>query len=663
MLNQSVTDKAVCGGTQDSCGWMEHPLWLRHLAPQIPETAATPAQVAAYEADWFLAHSCRETDQEASASGTRQPKEIRQIMNESLQDAFVLEWEKDTVTVTGGERGILYGTYELLQDLVTGQTIPQGVQSPACSLRMLDCWDNMDGSIERGYAGRSIWFEENSFCYDSARVRQLGRFLSSAGINMLCLNNVNVHAPAQQLIGSMLQQTAVFADLIRPFGVRLMICIDFSMPLQEGLPTADPADTRVREWWKETARKVWRAIPDCAGFLVKADSEHRPGPNTYGRTHAEGANMLAEAAAPYGGYLVWRAFVYNCMQDWRDTGTDRPCAAYEIYHPLDGLFLENVILQVKYGPFDFQVREPLSPLLVGMRRTHLAMELQLAQEYTGQQIDLYAMPPMWKELADELSGCDGMNRCGIRSMAAVSNLGRDDNWTGHPMAALNLYAFGRYAWNPDIDPKILTERWIRLSYDLSASDRRTLTEALMDSRMIYEKYTAPLGLCWMVRPNTHYGPDPYGYEFQAWGTYNRADRNKVGIDRTAGGTGYLKQYPSQMSAVYENPDTCPEGLLLFFHRLPYDWRMRDGRTLIQRIYDDHFEGYEAVLRMEEKLSAIALPEPDRSEMLLRMQKQKENAKEWCDMINTFFCRLSGIKDMHGRKIYAVDDTPGRTGNP
>ena len=323
-------------------------------------------------------------------------------MEPGLGEAYRLEAGDGGFRVTGGETGVLYGAYALIRALTRGEAAPEGVQQPYYPLRMIDCWDNMDGTIERGYAGRSLWFEGDAFHYDPARIRQLGRMLASVGVNVLCVNNVNVRYPAQELIGDLLPELAAFAALLRPFGVRLMVSVDFSMPMQCGLATADPLDEGVQAWWADTAKRVWTAIPDLAGFLVKADSEHRPGPNTYGRTHAEGANMLARAVAPFGGVLVWRAFVYNCMQDWRDTATDRPWAAYDPTCPWTGSLTDNVILQVKNGPYDFQVREPVSPLFYAMRRTRLALEFQLAQEYTGQQIDLYAMPPLWREVIDAI---------------------------------------------------------------------------------------------------------------------------------------------------------------------------------------------------------------------------------------------------------------------
>ncbi len=603
--------------------------WLKALPVPIPGTLTSPEETARFELETCL--------------GSAAVPEVSVAAD--MGDSYRIERKNGRICISGGETGVLYGAYALILASESREPLPAGTISPCYPLRVLSCWDNMDGSVERGYAGRSLWFEGGRFSYQPERIRQLGRMLASVGINVLCINNVNVHYPAQELTDKMLAELSAFAAHLRPFGVRLMLSVDFSMPLMDGLTTADPLDENVQNWWRERAGQVWQAVPDLAGFMVKADSEHRPGPNAYGRTHAEGANMLARAIAPFGGKLIWRAFVYNCMQDWRDTRTDRAKAAYELYKPLDGCFDENVILQVKHGPFDFQVREPVSPLLLDMPRTRLALEIQLAQEYTGQQKDIYAMPPMWREILDTV----GKSRLG--ALTAVSNLGRDANWTGHPFAALNLFAFGRFAWDPDRSPEQITRVWARLTYRLEDRDEETLVKWLMRSREVYEKYTATLGLGWMVTPNSHYGPNPWGYEFQSWGTYNRADRNAVGVDRTPSGTDYVSQYPENMKEKYANPQTCPDELLLFFHRLEYKYVMRDGRTLIQRIYDDHFEGYSMAEEMAKSLLALPLPPEDADEVRTRMQQQVANAREWRDVTNTFFHRLSGVDDAQGRTIY------------
>ena len=603
--------------------------WLHNCAGEIPKEIGSAYDLACFELN--------------SAFPDIQ-WHIR--LDPKMGDAYRVYPENGRWTVSGGETGILYGAYSMIRKKDSGQPAPFSAESaPAYSLRMINCWDNADGSVERGYAGRSLFFENGRFAYDPERMRELGRLLASVGLNVLCINNVNVHDPAQQLLEDWLPEAAELAAVFRPFGIRLMFSVDYSQPMRHGIPTADPLDPDVRRWWKETAASVWKAIPDLAGFLVKADSEGRPGPFTYGRNHAEGANMLAEAVRPFGGVVVWRCFVYNCRQDWRDLETDRPKAAYEHYAYLDGQFSDNVILQIKHGPFDFQVREPLSPLLLGMKKTKLAMELQLAQEYTGHQIDLYTMAPMWKEIYEELPAGN------IMSIAAVSNFGRDENYTGHPLAAVNLYTYGLFAWNPETDVKEAVSEWVRLTYSLPENDTEKLIGILLSSRRIYEKYTAPLGIGWMVTPHDHYGPNPSGYEYDLWGTYHKADRNAVGIDRTAQGTGYLMQYPESFRKKYEDAETCPDLMLLFYHRLPYSFRMKDGRTLIQRIYDDHFEGLQETEEMASVIRSIPFPGPDCEVIDVRMDMQLKNAREWCDIINTFFHRLSGMDDEKGRKIY------------
>ena len=603
-------------------------LWLNRLSPSVPAGLSDPLDLARFELS------------SAGISAILKP-------DLSMGDAYHVDPQPDgSFLISGGQAGLLYGAYRLILARLCGEDITVPFSSaPKYALRMINCWDNMDGSVERGYSGKSLFFKNGLFVYNEERMRTLGRLLASVGLNVLCINNVNVHDPAQRLLEDFLPELALLADLFRPFGIRLMVSIDFAQPLRHGVSTADPLDPAVRTWWKKAVQQVYTAIPDLAGFLVKADSEGRPGPFTYGRNHAEGANMLAEALRPFGGHVIWRCFVYNCRQDWRDTKTDRPKAAFDHYAPLDGAFADNVILQIKHGPFDFQVREPLSPLLLGMKNTNLAMELQLAQEYTGHQIDLYTMIPMWKELFNELP------EDSIMSIAAVSNLGDDENYTGHPLAAVNLFTFGHLAWDPSVDAQAAVSSWVHLTYNFSPKQKQTLVSLLLASRRVYEKYTAPLGLGWMVTPHTHYGPNPSGYEYDLWGTYHKANRDAVGVDRTHTGTGYLDQYPDSIRKKYEDPATCPDLYLLFFHRLPYSFRMQDGRILVQRIYDDHFEGLDETISMASTLFSLPFPEPDCTVIQSRMEKQLSNAREWCDVINTFFFRLSGFPDSHARKIY------------
>lgn len=594
--------------------------WLTPRMP--PEALRTPAQVAA----WELAA------EGLACSLTCVP---------DWGERFALTEASGALCLTGGEAGLLYGAYQLMQRHRLGQPWPKGVQAPAFALRMLNHWDNMDGTVERGYAGRSLFFQGGAFRADTARLRAYARLLASVGVNAVCLNNVNVAPPAQGLTDDrFLPDVAALAALFAPFGIRLLLAVDFAMPLADALPTADPLDADVAAWWSARAALVYRHVPTLLGFLVKADSEGRPGPYAYGRDHAQGAAVLAHALRPHGGVLVWRCFVYNCKQDWRDKATDRPMAAYENYAALDGHFADNVILQIKHGPFDFQVREPPSPLLLAMPATRKAAEFQLTQEYTGQQVDLYAMQGMWREFFADVPPK------GLCAVAAVANTGRDPCWTGHPFAQLNLFAYGAAAWQPRASFAHTTEAWARLTYGLAGKPLAALRDLLLQSRAVYERYTAPLGLCWMVNPGHHYGPSPMGYEYTAWGTYHRADHTAVGIDRTAAGTGYTRQYPARLRARYENPVTCPDTLLLFFHRLPYAYPMRDGRTLIRRIYDDKRLGAAQAEAMQAALQTLrgALPAATFALAEARMARQVENAREWRDVLCDFFHRLSGIAD-------------------
>jgi len=533
------------------------------------------------------------------------------------------------------------------------------VAEPKVQERILNHWDNLQGHVERGYSGESLFFKNGNIDFDPERIRDYARFLSSIGINRVCCNNVNVTPRAALMITEeLLPDTAKLASIFRDFGIRFIIAVDWCSPvLLGGLPTADPLDKAVAGWWSNAAARVYKFIPDMAGFLVKADSEFRDGPATLGRTQADGANVLARALKPHDGKVYWRCFVYNCEQDWRDTKTDRPKAAYDHFYPLDGDFDDNVILQIKNGPYDFQVREPNSPLLGAMKHTEQALELQITQEYTGQQIDLYALAVQWEEvlaapISDTRYTRDLIGN-EVSAVVAVANTGLDMNWTGHTLAQANLYAFGRMACDPHLTAKEVLTEWIDLTFGTNPALREPLLKMMLESREVYENYTTPLALGWMVNIHHHYGPSPEGYEYSRWGTYNRADIKAIGIDRTEKGTGYTKQYHPYLNELYSDPETCPEELLLFFHRLPYDYQLKDRRTLIQYIYDTHFEGGAAVegfIKTWYSLKPL-LPENAYESVMERLQRQLINAREWRDVINNYFYRKSGIPDKHGRLIY------------
>lgn len=582
------------------------------------------------------------------------------------RDGYRIQAEGQKIEIAGqSECGILYGVFHFLRLVRTGRLSELPVeQVPEMPLRIMNHWDNMDGSIERGYSGESFFYKDYEILWDE-RIVQYTRMMASIGINAIVINNVNVHERETYLItDKYLKQVKQYSDLFHQYGIRLYTCVNFAAPMELGdFDYCDPLDPEIAAWWKKATAHVYEVIPEFGGYLVKADSEGRPGPFTYGRTHADGANMLARALAPYDGTLIWRCFVYNCGQDWRDKKTDRARAAYDNFIELDGLFDDNVILQIKNGPMDFQVREPVSPLFGGLKKTNMILEVEIAQEYTGQQIDLCYLLPMWREILDFDTYAEGegstvqrivngslyeQKLCG---MAAVINTGNDYNWTGNDLAAANTYGYGRLAMNPSLASEEIAREWTELT--LGREVAQDVVGILMKSWSTYEKYTSPLGIGWMVTPHTHYGPDIDGYEYDRWGTYHRADREGLGVDRTPAGTGYTDQYNEPWSRIYADPQTCPEELLLFFHYVRYDTELKTGKTLIQHIYDTHFEGVEEVEAMIDVWESLheKLDTNVYEHVRERMECQLHNAREWRDRVNTYFYRKSGVKDAYGRKIY------------
>ncbi|MEV6301180.1 alpha-glucuronidase [Actinoplanes sp. NPDC051861] len=605
-----------------------------------------------------VAWACARFGGSVSADG--QPADLVLAISgrsEQADDGFLLSRDGEVTTVLAdGPSGLLHGLFEVVRrgEAAFGPGPVAERHEPAWQRRMADHWDNIDvhpvmGQVERGYAGGSIFWRDGRLRADLSRVRAYARLLAACGINAIAINNVNVHATEARLLTERRGEVAAIAAAFRGYGVRVHLSVNFAAPMLLGdLPTADPLDETVRRWWARTTQRMVEVVPDFGGYLVKADSEGQPGPFTYGRSHTDGANMLAEALAPYGAVVHWRAFVYDHRQDWRDRRTDRARAAHDHFAPLDGGFRDNVVLQVKHGPMDFQIREPFSPVLAAMPATRLAVEVQATQEYTGQQKHVCYLAPMWSRVLGEAGRW-------VSELAVVANVGDDPFWTGHPLAQANLYAAGRLAWNPGADPVAVLDEWIGLTFP-GATDglRRTLHALMDDSCLTYEQYTAPLGAGFMVRPGHHYGPDVDGYEYTPWGTYHFADRDGVGVDRTrATGTGFTGQYPRPWSDRYESPDTCPDELLLFFHHVPYGHVLHSGSTVIQHIYDTHFAGAERVAAMRDAWrETTGLLDPavhDRVTELLG--EQVRSAEEWRDQINTYFFRKSGVPDLKGRRIH------------
>jgi len=585
--------------------------------------------------------------------------------------------------IEGGDPGgILYGVFHVLRLVRMNDALADFKDftcdlflEPDNPLRILNHWDNMDGSIERGYSGKSFFFCNDEVLVNE-RTADYARLVSSIGINAVVINNVNVRGAATELITPRYyHRLKELGEVFNSYGIVLYISINYASPMElGGLGTADPCDGDVASWWNDKAREIWENVPSLGGFLIKADSEGRPGPFTYGRNHAEGANMLANAVRPYGGRIIWRCFVYNCTQDWRDTVTDRARACYDNFMPLDGSFEDNVILQIKNGPMDFQVREPVSPLFGALKKTNMLLEVQIAQEYTGQQRHVCYLVPWFKEIlafnmkcgeggtkvsdggvatrvSDIISGrAYGRTNCG---MTAVANTGDDANWTGHDFAAANLYGFGRLAYDMSLSAEEIAKEWILLTYGNNQNIMNNFTKILMSSWPTYEKYTAPLGIGWMVNPGSHYGPNVDGYEYDRWGTYHRADCKGIGIDRTSAGTGYCGQYGKEVADMYANTGTCPDELLLFFHHVPYTHVLKSGKTVIQHIYDTHFEGADEAKGFEDLVNEVReeLPEDVYERIIRRFVHQSEHAAEWRDRINTYFYRMSGIRDKKDREIW------------
>jgi alpha-glucuronidase len=563
------------------------------------------------------------------------------------------------------DRGVLYGVFALLSKIARGESLSRinEVGNPYAPIRWVNQWDNLDGRIERGYGGHSIFFADGKVRSDLTRAGEYARLLASIGINGCTVNNVNA-APGV-LKDDFIAQAKRIADVFRPWGVQISMSVDLSSPkLIGGLDTFDPIDPRVAEWWRKKVDAIYRQIPDFGGFVVKADSEGRSGPSAYGRTHADAANVIARALKPHGGVVFYRAFVYNHHLDWRDPKNDRAKAAYDNFHPLDGKFDDNAIVQIKNGPIDFQVREPVSPLFAGLRRTNEAIELQITQEYTGQQKHLCFLVPMWKEVLDFDMRVDGGStpvkdlvservfHRPVGGFVGVANVGLDENWLGSPLALANLYGFGRLAWNPDLSSEGIIDEWTRLTFGSDPLVVKTIANLQLSSWPVYESYTGPLGAGTLTNiVGNHYDPGPESSEGNGWGQWHRADHQGIGMDRTmATGTGYIGQYPPEVQNIYEPLAACPDNLLLFFHHVPYTHVLHSGKTVIQHVYDSHYDGAERAHDFVAKWKTLeGRVDPERyRDILARFEFQAGEAVKWRDAICKWIYGLSGIADQKDR---------------
>ena len=581
------------------------------------------------------------------------------------EEGFWLNTNGDAVQILGqDERGALYGAFEYLSRLAQGNFKVESYDtSPNQLIRWVNQWDNLDasgvhGSVERGYGGPSIFFADGYVVQDMTRVSQYARLLASIRVNAIIVNNVN--ANASLLKPENIAGLGRIADAFRPYGIQIGISINFASPQTFGnLTTFDPLAPEVIKFWGDITDTLYSRIPDMVGYLVKANSEGQPGPLTYNRTLAQGANLFAKAVQPYGGLLMFRAFVYDLLNesDWR---ADRANAAVEFFKDLDGAFDENVIVQIKYGPIDFQVREPVSPLFSHLKKTSTAIELQVTQEYMGQQNHLVYLPPLWQTILDFDMRVDGQ-RSLVRDIisgkhfnrklggsAAVVNVGTNSTWLGSHLAMSNLYAYGRLAWEPKLDSQDILQDWIRLTFGSDPKVIDVITKMSMVSWNAYENYSGNLGIQTLTDIlYTHFGPNPANADNNGYGQWTRADRDSIGMDRTvSNGTGFSGQYPPEVAAKYEDIRTTPQVLLLWFHHVPYTFKLHTGQTVIQHFYDAHYEGAATAQTFVPLWESIEgkIDSERYEQVLFRLKFQAGHSIVWRDAINNYYLNLSGIPD-------------------
>ena len=558
----------------------------------------------------------------------------------------------DSSIIASSSIGVLYGAYDLLRLQETGNLSHLSkTEKPAVNLRILNHWDNLDGSIERGYAGKSIWKWDEIILDKAGEFKNISKDLrnrlityarsnASIGINGAVLNNVN--ASPQMMTSEYLHKVKVIADIFRPYGIRVYLSINFASPMALGYTkTADPLNMKVQLWWKKKAKEIYASIPDFGGFLVKANSEGQPGPGDYHRSHADGANMLADALKPFGGIVMWRSFVYGANHK----GEDRVKQAVSEFKYQDGKFRDNVILQSKNGPLDFQPREPYAPIFDNIHQTPQIAELQITQEYLGQSKHLVYLAPMWKEFFRFVSPDK------LKGIAGVSNIGDNANWCGHPFSQANWYAFGRLAWNPSISSEEIAHEWLIQTYGCKDERFTKPVEMMMlTSREACVNYMMPLGLHHIFKFDHHYGPEPDGFKAEyplEWCPvyYHQADSNGIGFNRSSDGTDAVGQYPEPYRSLYDNLATCPEEYLLWFHHVPWNYRMKSGSTLWEELCMRYNMGVSMVETYRDYWHTSTkeymkdhITEWEMTDSLLNVQLA--SAKEWRDVCLKYFQTFS-----------------------
>ena len=587
------------------------------------------------------------------------------------RDTYSIDLQDNTATITAQTPiGLLYAAFYVRTLEATQRSLPQHVtETPDYDLRMLNHWDNLDGTIERGYAGHSLWKWNELPAKISPRYAEYARACASVGINATVLNNVN--ASPQILTNEYIAKVAAIAGVLRQYGVRVFLSVNFASPMMlDSLADADPLRDEVRLWWQRKADDIYALIPDFGGFLVKANSEGLPGPLDYKRTHADGANMLAEALQPHGGLVLWRAFVYS------PSDADRAKQAFLEFTPYDGKFADNVIIQIKNGPIDFQPREPFSPLFGAMPHSHQMVELQITQEYTGFSNHLCYLHPLWREALDSdtyrcgegstvanvTQGKYERNRVTPTAIAGVANTGDTLNWCGHPIAAANWYAFGRMAWNTRLSSDSIAREWLNLTIpDLPVHACEVVDSMMLASREAIVDYMMPLGLHHLFAWGHHYGPEPWCNIDGArpdWmpSYYHRADSVGIGFDRSPDGSNACAQYAEPLASIYGDINMCPDEYLLWFHHASWNHTMHSGRTLWAELCYRYARGLETAERMEAQWNALQgeICEPMWSEVSTRLAVQCDDARWWHDACLLYFQRYSQ-QDIPQPTRYSLDE--------
>ena len=561
--------------------------------------------------------------------------------NKSLNpEGFVIDKQEEKLCISSpSDQGILYGAYHLLRMQAMGMDIDKCLpvtENPTFNLRILNHWDNLDGTIERGYAGQSLWQWDELPNKLSPRYEMYARANASIGINGTVLNNVN--ASPQILSSPYLNKIKVLADLFRSYGIKVYLSINFASPMVlDQLATADPLNKEVILWWKNKVKEIYQLIPDFGGFLVKANSEGQPGPCDFNRTHAEGANMLADALKPYKGIVMWRAFVYD------PNDADRAKQAYQEFVPLDGQFKSNVIIQTKNGPVDFQPREPYSPLFTAIEHTDQMVEFQITQEYLGHSNHIAYLAPMWKEFFGFVPNSS------LKAIAGVANIGADTNWCGHTFAQSNWYAFGRLAWNPELSSEEIAEEWIKQTFSTEEKVIDPMKDIMLESHEAVVNYMMPMGLHHLFAWGHHYGPEPWCNIPGArpdWmpSYYHKADKQGLGFDRSSQGSNAVAQYPPTLQELYDHIETCPEEYLLWFHHVPWTYKLKNGTTLWERLCQHYDLGVQQVREFQKKWDQVApwIDEERFKEVQDYLKIQVQDAVWWKDACLLYFQTFSNL---------------------